>query len=145
MAELTPLDEKLAEVLGLAQAAQAATTHVAKMDGAEEYKAELDRMSAQAQETEERTDDDRRNRRPPRGDRPPTGDRRPPRGGPGGPGGPRAAGPGRSEAPSDGSDKPAEAAGTAAPGGAAPGAPRSTAAKRVRKAVPPGSAGGKGE
>src|SRR5215207_4579438 len=56
MAELTPLDEKLAEVLGLAQAAQAATAHVAKMEGAEEYKADLDRMSAQAKETEERTD-----------------------------------------------------------------------------------------
>ena len=93
--------------------------------------------------TEERTDDDRRNRRPPRGDRPPTGDRRPPRGGPGG--ARAAAGPGRSEAPSDGSDKPAEAGGTAAPGGAGPGSPKSTAAKRVRKVVPPGSAGGKGE
>jgi small subunit ribosomal protein S3 len=103
----------------------------------------LARGEQPAVKTEERTDDDRRNRRPPRGDRPPTGDRRPPRGGPGG--GPRAAGPGRSEAPSDGSDKPVEAAGGAAPGGAAPGAPKSTAAKRVRKAVPPGPAGGKGE
>ena len=56
MADLTPLDEKLAEVLGLAQAAQAATTHVAKMDGAEEFQADLDRMSAQAKETEQRTD-----------------------------------------------------------------------------------------
>jgi len=46
MADLTPLDEKLAEVLGLAQAAQAATTHVAKMDGAEEFQADLDRSAA---------------------------------------------------------------------------------------------------
>jgi hypothetical protein len=56
MADLTPLDEKLAEVLGLAQAAQAATTQVAKLDGADDFKADLDRMSAQAKETEERTD-----------------------------------------------------------------------------------------
>ncbi len=56
MADLTPLDEKRAEVLGLAQAAQAATTHVAKMDGADDHKADLDRMSAQAKETEQRTD-----------------------------------------------------------------------------------------
>jgi hypothetical protein len=56
MAELTPLDEKLAEVLGLAQAAQAATTHVAKLDGADAFKANLDRMNVQAKETEKRTD-----------------------------------------------------------------------------------------
>src|SRR3954454_19182311 len=56
MAELTPLDEKLAEVLGLAQAAQAATTHVAKMEGADAFKADLDRMHQQAQETAQRTD-----------------------------------------------------------------------------------------
>lgn len=56
MAELTPLDEKLAEVLGLAQAAQAATQQVAKLEGADEFKAELDRMSEQAAETERRTD-----------------------------------------------------------------------------------------
>ena len=56
MAELTPLDEKLAEVLGLAQAAQQATTHVAGMEDAEAFKAELDRMSEQAAETERRTD-----------------------------------------------------------------------------------------
>jgi hypothetical protein len=55
MADLTPLDEKLAEVLGLAQAAQAATTHVAKMEGADEFKADLDRMHEQALETEQRT------------------------------------------------------------------------------------------
>ena len=56
MADLTPLDEKLAEVLGLAQAAQAATSHVVKMDGADDFKADLDRMSAQAKETEQRID-----------------------------------------------------------------------------------------
>src|SRR3954468_16350180 len=56
MADLTPLDEKLAEVLGLAQAAQAATTQVAKLEGADDFKADLERMHAQAKETEERTD-----------------------------------------------------------------------------------------
>ena len=56
MAELTPLDEKLAEVLGLAQAAQQATSQVAGMDGAEDFKAGLDKMSEQAAETERRTD-----------------------------------------------------------------------------------------
>jgi hypothetical protein len=56
MAELTPLDEKLAEVLGLAQAAQQATKQVAGMEGAEAFKASLDEMSEQAAETERRTD-----------------------------------------------------------------------------------------
>jgi hypothetical protein len=56
MADLTPLDEKLAEVLGLAQAAQAATAHVATMEGADDFKTDLDRMHEQAQETEQRTD-----------------------------------------------------------------------------------------
>ena len=56
MAELTPLDEKLAEVLGLAQAAQQATKHVAGMDGAEDHKGLLDTMGEQAAETERRTD-----------------------------------------------------------------------------------------
>src|SRR6478735_10163234 len=56
MAELTPLDEKLAEVLGLAQAAQQATSQVAGMEGAEDFKADLDKMSEQAAETERRTD-----------------------------------------------------------------------------------------
>ncbi len=56
MAELTPLDEKLAEVLGLAQAAQDAAKTVAGMEGAEDFKADLDRMLEQAQETERRTD-----------------------------------------------------------------------------------------
>src|SRR4051812_48446573 len=56
MAELTPLDEKLAEVLGLAQAAQDATKTVSGMEGAEDFKAELARMREQAEETERRTD-----------------------------------------------------------------------------------------
>src|SRR3954462_5973987 len=56
MAELTPLDEKLAEVLGLAQAAQQATKHVAGMEGAEDHKGLLDEMGEQAAETERRTD-----------------------------------------------------------------------------------------
>ena len=56
MAELTPLDEKLAEVHGLAQAAQQATTHVAGMEGAEDFKADLSKMREDAAETERRTD-----------------------------------------------------------------------------------------
>jgi hypothetical protein len=57
MAELTPLDEKLGEVLGLAQAAQDATEKVAGMEGADEFRSRLDQMKAEAQETEQRTDD----------------------------------------------------------------------------------------
>ena len=56
MADLTPLDEKLAEVLGLAQAAQEATAKVAKMEGAEDFSAQLDQMREEAVETERRTD-----------------------------------------------------------------------------------------
>jgi len=56
MADLTPLDEKLAEVLGLAQAAQSVTETVSKMEDAEDFAAELDRMKEQAAETERRTD-----------------------------------------------------------------------------------------
>jgi hypothetical protein len=56
MADLTPLDEKLAEVLGLAQAAQAATKHVSGMEDAEQFMTDLERMSSEAQETESRTD-----------------------------------------------------------------------------------------
>ena len=56
MADLTPLDEKLAEVLGLAQAAQSATAHVAEMDGADAFEDQLERMRDEAQETERRTD-----------------------------------------------------------------------------------------
>jgi hypothetical protein len=55
MAELTPLDEKLGEVLGLAQAAQDATTKVAGMEGAEEFQERLDQMKEEAAETERRT------------------------------------------------------------------------------------------
>ena len=57
MAELTPLDEKLGEVLGLAQAAQEATAQVAKMEGADEFSDELSRMGEEAAETERRTDE----------------------------------------------------------------------------------------
>jgi hypothetical protein len=56
MADLTPLDEKLGEVLGLAQAAQAATKTVSGLEGADEFRTDLDRMHEQAQETERRTD-----------------------------------------------------------------------------------------
>ena len=56
MADLTPLDEKLGEVLGLAQAAQDATSHVAKMEGADEFEDRLSRMRDEAVETEQRTD-----------------------------------------------------------------------------------------
>ena len=55
MAELTPLDEKLGEVLGLAQAAQKATSEVAKMEGADEFQEQLERMRDEAEETERRT------------------------------------------------------------------------------------------
>ncbi len=44
MADLTPLDEKLAEVLGLAQAAQTATARVATMEDAERFESQLERM-----------------------------------------------------------------------------------------------------
>jgi hypothetical protein len=56
MADLTPLDEKLAEVLGLAQAAQSATQTVSKMEDAEAFADDLSQMSDQAAETERRTD-----------------------------------------------------------------------------------------
>ena len=55
MADLTPLDEKLGEVLGLAQAAQDATKKVRAMEGADDFESELDRMHEQAAETERRT------------------------------------------------------------------------------------------
>jgi hypothetical protein len=57
MAELTPLDEKLGEVLGLAQAAQDTTAKVARMEGAEDFEELLGRMGREAAETERRTDD----------------------------------------------------------------------------------------
>ena len=56
MAELTPLDEKLGEVLGLARAAQEATSKVAGMEGAEDFEQQLAQMREEAAETERRTD-----------------------------------------------------------------------------------------
>jgi hypothetical protein len=56
MADLTPLDEKLAEVLGLAQAARETTAHVAGMEDAEEFRKQLEGMGEDAAETERRTD-----------------------------------------------------------------------------------------
>jgi hypothetical protein len=57
MAALTPLDEKLGEVVGLAQAAQDATKTVGGMEGAEDFESDLERMREQAAETERRTDE----------------------------------------------------------------------------------------
>jgi hypothetical protein len=56
MAELSSLDEKLAEVLGLAQAAQTATETVSKMEDAGDFADRLARMREEAAETERRTD-----------------------------------------------------------------------------------------
>ena len=56
MADLTPLDEKLAEVLGLAQAAQTAADTVGTMEDADAFAKDLARMGEQAAETERRTD-----------------------------------------------------------------------------------------
>ena len=55
MADLTPLDEKLAEVLGLAQAAQAATEKVGSLEGADAFAEDLEKMRDDAAETERRT------------------------------------------------------------------------------------------
>jgi hypothetical protein len=57
VAELTPLDEKLGEVLGLAQAAQEATSKVAGMEGADDFRQTLEQMRDEAAETERRTDE----------------------------------------------------------------------------------------
>lgn len=57
MAALTPLDEKLGEVLGLAQAAQAATDQVTAMEGADTFEPDLKRMHEEGSETERRTDE----------------------------------------------------------------------------------------
>lgn len=54
MAELTHLEEKLGEVIGLAQAAKTATDKIIKLDEAESVKDVLERMNAEATETEER-------------------------------------------------------------------------------------------
>ena len=56
MAELTPLDEKIAEVLGLAQAAQDATEKVAKLLEDEEPRQVLEQMNAEATETRQRVE-----------------------------------------------------------------------------------------
>ena len=59
MAELTHLDEKLAEVLGLAQAAQVATKRVEKLAGEEDDSELVDlmeRMGAEAAELEAHVD-----------------------------------------------------------------------------------------
>ena len=57
MAELTPLDEKLGEVLGLAQAAQAATEKVGVAGGRRRLRSRTcERMHEEAAETERRTD-----------------------------------------------------------------------------------------
>jgi hypothetical protein len=55
VAELTNIESKVAEVLGLAQAAQSATEKVASMTMDEELRQQLQRMRQEAAETEERT------------------------------------------------------------------------------------------
>ncbi|MFP5298583.1 MAG: hypothetical protein ACLGHL_06325, partial [Actinomycetota bacterium] len=54
MAELTTLEEKIGEVIGLAMAAQSATEKIIKLEDAEQYKDVLERMNAEATETEQR-------------------------------------------------------------------------------------------
>jgi hypothetical protein len=54
MAELTTLEEKLAEVTGLAKAAQEATTKVESLVDDEELAAKLQQMRGEAEETEQR-------------------------------------------------------------------------------------------
>lgn len=54
MAELTNVEEKLAEVIGLAQAAQASTQKVITLENAEQVKDVLERMNQEAAETEQR-------------------------------------------------------------------------------------------
>ena len=56
MADLTPLDEKLAEVLGLAKAAQDTTAHVAGMEDADDFREQLESMGEEAAVTERRTE-----------------------------------------------------------------------------------------
>jgi hypothetical protein len=55
MAELTQLEMKIAEVIGLAQAAQGATDKVSRLVEDGEVKQTLERMGQEAAETEERT------------------------------------------------------------------------------------------
>jgi hypothetical protein len=54
MAELTVLEEKLAEVIGLAMAAQGATEKVEKLTDDDELTRKLEQMREEARETEER-------------------------------------------------------------------------------------------
>ena len=54
MAELTPIDEKLAEVLGLAQASQDTVSKVLKLCDDEQVVETLERMRDEARETQER-------------------------------------------------------------------------------------------
>jgi hypothetical protein len=54
VAELTTLEEKLAEVTGLAKAAQEATTKVESLVDDEELAAKLQQMHGEAEETEQR-------------------------------------------------------------------------------------------
>ena len=54
MAELTVLEEKLAEVIGLAMAAQGATEKIESLTEDEELSQQLERMRDEARETEER-------------------------------------------------------------------------------------------
>lgn len=63
MAELTQLEEKLGEVIGLAQAAQEATSKVAKLPEADDkLKQMLSEMSGEAAETEQRGEEIASNR-----------------------------------------------------------------------------------
>jgi hypothetical protein len=55
MAELTQIETKIAEVIGLAQAAQGATEKVSKLVEDDGLKQTLERMHREAVETEERT------------------------------------------------------------------------------------------
>lgn len=54
MAELTQLDSKLGEILGLSRAAQEVTDRVAKLVDDQEVREVLDRMGSEAAEQEER-------------------------------------------------------------------------------------------
>jgi hypothetical protein len=54
MAELTNLEEKLGEVIGLAQAAKVATQKIIKLEEADSVKDVLERMNEEAAETEDR-------------------------------------------------------------------------------------------
>jgi hypothetical protein len=54
MAELTVLEEKLAEVIGLAMAAQGATEKVERLTDDDELTRQLEQMREEARETEER-------------------------------------------------------------------------------------------